>query len=129
MTGVKTQIHPAQLEQIKRTGKSVYQFLQEAVAEKLKASKEEKTRSDLVEIVDYKFSVFEKAIESKLLQVFEEVFEIKNEVNEKITRLDKQIARDEERKEQFKTILDKNFDRQKLIFEVVTAIKQAQEKK
>lgn len=71
MPKVCTNLSQAQIDEIEKSGKSVYQFLKEAAEEKLVAEKEKKEIDRIGDFLDLHAARLDKKIEEKILKALE----------------------------------------------------------
>jgi ribosomal protein S20 len=71
MPKVYTSLSQAQVERIEQSGKTIYQFLKEAVEEKFINDEEKKELNSYEQNLIYRLEQFDKKLEEKLLKVLE----------------------------------------------------------
>lgn len=104
MKKVEARLDEAVIAKIVDSGKTVYQFIREAVEEKLQRNKHKQEINEFEALLDHRLKKFERDIEEKMLRVLEIHIEEKRSVEQKFEEL---IQRNESAKEQTKSILDK----------------------
>lgn len=104
MKRVEARLDDAVVAKITDSGKSVYQFVREAVEEKIQNDKYKKELNEFEALLEHRLKKFEKEVEEKMLRVLEIHIDERRSVEQKFDEL---VQKNEVARDQTKAILDK----------------------